>query len=215
MNIFDWLKENGYDYTWNFKLGGKLADIIAFNKNEIVAFEVKKSAREIPTAVGQCMHYLEDANKSYVILPSKETNSLTKSSMALLKKLGIGLLQDEKNVKILLEAKKFPRSNKHIIEKLKEKSISGPRLNVQTTKEEKEKEIIEILKKHPEGLMIVSIGKELNLHRNTVSKYIFGLVMAGIVTQRRIGVVSLCYLNEAVRKAGGPRMLGKSSKAVS
>jgi predicted transcriptional regulator len=196
MNIFDWLRKNGYDYTWNFKLGGRAADIIAFTNSEIVAFEVKKSASEISTAVGQCMHYLEDANKSYIILPSKETEHITRSSIALLKKLGIGLLQNETGVKVILEAKAFPKSNKRIIEKLKEKSITGLRLNLRPAKEEVDKKIIEFLEKHPEGLTIVSIGKELNLHRNTVSKYIFGLVKEGIVNQRRIGVVSICSLSK-------------------
>jgi ribosomal protein S24E len=194
MNIFDWLRKNGYDYTWNFKLGGRLADISAFTKDEIVAFEVKKYAIEISSAVGQCMHYLKDANKSYIILPSKQAESLTKSSTTLLKKLGIGLLGNENGVKILLEAKKFSRSNKQIIRKLKEKSISDPSLNFQPSKEEIKQKIIEVLSKHSEGTTIVDISKEIGVHRNTVSKYIYGLVMAGKVDQRRIGVVSLCYL---------------------
>ncbi len=59
-----------------------------------------------------------------------------------------------------------------------------------------EKKIIQILRKNPEGLTIVDIAKRLKIHRHTVSKYIYGLARAGIVYQRRIGVVSICYLKE-------------------
>jgi len=214
MNIFDWLRKNGYGYTWNFKLGGKIADIIAFSNDEIVAFEIKKSASEIASAIGQCVHYLEDANKSYVILPSRETKSLTKSSITLLKKLGVGLLQNEKSVKILLEAKTFPRTNKHIIKKLKEKNINGLKINPQPTKEEIEKKILEVLRKHPEGMTIADISREIGVHRNTVSKYVFGLVKEHIVAQRRIGVVSLCYLKEDfVKSISGKKDVKKLEKS--
>jgi DNA-binding Lrp family transcriptional regulator len=80
-----------------------------------------------------------------------------------------------------------------------------------------EKKIIKTLLKHAEGITIVDISKGIGVHRNTVSKYIFGLVKEGVVTQRRIGVVSICYLNENfVRKfkKGGGETPERSSKAV-
>jgi len=45
-------------------------------------------------------------------------------------------------------------------------------------------------------LTITDIAKKVGANRNTVSKYIFGLVKAGKVSQRRVGVVSICYLKE-------------------
>ena len=57
-----------------------------------------------------------------------------------------------------------------------------------------ENKIIAILSKYPEGITIADISRKIGVHRNTVSKYIFGLVKEHRVTQRRIGVVSLCYL---------------------
>ena len=51
-------------------------------------------------------------------------------------------------------------------------------------------------KKYTEGLSIIDIAKRVGANRNTVSKYIFGLVKAGKVYQRRVGVVSICYLKE-------------------
>lgn len=59
-----------------------------------------------------------------------------------------------------------------------------------------DKRIIRALSKHPEGITIVDISKEIEVHRNTVSKYVFALVREGVVTQRRIGVVSICYLSK-------------------
>lgn len=63
-----------------------------------------------------------------------------------------------------------------------------------------EDKIIKALSKHTEGTTITAISKEIGFHRNTVSKYIFGLVKEGIVTQRRIGVVSICYLSKKGKK---------------
>lgn len=77
MNIFQWLKEQGYEYTWNFKIGTKTPDIIAFKEKEIVMFEIKKHATEISKAVGQCLFYLQNANKAYVILPRKEIKKVS------------------------------------------------------------------------------------------------------------------------------------------
>jgi predicted transcriptional regulator len=63
-----------------------------------------------------------------------------------------------------------------------------------------EKKIIKILLKCPEGVTMADISREIGIHRNTVSKYIFGFVKEGVVIQRRIGVVSICYLNKKVLK---------------
>ncbi len=54
--------------------------------------------------------------------------------------------------------------------------------------------IIENLKYHPEGLTILNIAGITRINRATVSKYIFGLVSEGLVTQRRVGTAKLCYL---------------------
>ena len=59
-----------------------------------------------------------------------------------------------------------------------------------------EEKILEVLKENPEGLTITDIAKKVGANRNTVSKYIFGLVKADKVSQRRVGVVSICYLKE-------------------
>lgn len=63
-----------------------------------------------------------------------------------------------------------------------------------------EEKIIDVLSKHPEGITIIDISRDVGAHRNTVSKYIFGLVKEGVVTQRRIGVVSICYLSKKGEK---------------
>jgi predicted transcriptional regulator len=63
-----------------------------------------------------------------------------------------------------------------------------------------EDKIIKTLSKNSQGTTIIDISKEIGFHRNTVSKYVFGLVKEGIVTQRRIGVVSICYLAKKSEK---------------
>jgi len=59
-----------------------------------------------------------------------------------------------------------------------------------------EEKILKVLKESPEGLTISEIAKRVGANRNTVSKYVFGLVKGGKVYQRRVGVVSICYLKE-------------------
>jgi len=54
--------------------------------------------------------------------------------------------------------------------------------------------IIKILSEHPEGLTIKTLSEMLNLHRQTVTKYIFELKGAGIVYRRRVGSATLHYL---------------------
>ena len=63
------------------------------------------------------------------------------------------------------------------------------------------KRIVQLLKKHPQGLTITDISNFLGLNRNTVTKYIYELSGAGVIVQRRIGAAKLCYLDDTkVRK---------------
>ena len=59
-----------------------------------------------------------------------------------------------------------------------------------------ENKIIQHLKKNPQGLMISEIADALNVHRSTVTKYIYRLEGMGIIKIREIGIAKLCYLNE-------------------
>jgi predicted ArsR family transcriptional regulator len=61
--------------------------------------------------------------------------------------------------------------------------------------EETKNKILELLKKHPDGLTIADISKELGLHRQTVTKYVFELRGAEIVRTRTVGPATLIYLN--------------------
>lgn len=56
--------------------------------------------------------------------------------------------------------------------------------------------IIDILRKHPEGLSITDIAKLLQVHRHTITKYIYQLMGAGVIYQRKVGPTKLCYLRE-------------------
>jgi len=56
-----------------------------------------------------------------------------------------------------------------------------------------EKEILEYLKEHPNGLTITDIAKGIDTTRITVSKYISGLVLKNEVFVKKIGVYKLYY----------------------
>jgi len=58
------------------------------------------------------------------------------------------------------------------------------------------KEIINILKKHDEGLTISSISKELNVNRITATKYIYELLGMNKIRIRKIGMAKLVYLGD-------------------
>jgi transposase len=58
------------------------------------------------------------------------------------------------------------------------------------------KKIIKVLGDHSEGLSITEIAKILGVHRHTITKYIYQLIGANIICQRKIGPVRLCYLKK-------------------
>lgn len=191
MNILDWLGQNGYDYTWNFKLGGRTPDIIGFKEDEVAAFEFKKSTLELSTAIGQCLQYRRQASKVYVVLPSSEKRHLSKIQISTLKRYGIGLVLYNEKLDFLVEAENSFIPSKRLIEELKKKSMSGTKpLN---SKDEIKQKILEVLKDHPEGLSIQEISEELGMHRHTVTKYVYFLGGAGEVFVRKVGMVSLVY----------------------
>lgn len=63
--------------------------------------------------------------------------------------------------------------------------------------------IIELLKSRPEGLTILDISNSLNANRNTITKYIYELFGAEIVTQRKVGAAKLCFLTKYAPKRRG------------
>lgn len=61
-------------------------------------------------------------------------------------------------------------------------------------------QIIEVLKKHPEGLTITTISELTKLHRHTVTKYIYELRGADLIYERDIGPAKLCYIKGLTKK---------------
>ena len=202
MDIFQWLKEQGYEYTWNVKLGTKTPDIIAFKENEIVMFEVKKHSTEISKALGQCLFYLKNANKAYIILPKKEIKKIQPESFDLLKEHGIGLIQINKDIKVVIEPKFFQFYNEEMMKKLKNKSLSRIHFNYNNILSQKsfknniKEKLLNVLSDHPEGLTFTQIARELGMHRHTITKYIYELKGEGIVFVRDLKTLKLCYLKK-------------------
>jgi len=62
--------------------------------------------------------------------------------------------------------------------------------------------IIEVLKKNPQGLTIMDISKILEINRATITKYLYELSGAGVVTHRKIGTAKLCFLAKKGEKRG-------------
>lgn len=189
MTIFDWLKDEGYDYTWNVKIGKGKPDIVAFNSTEIVAIEFKKNG--IKSAIDSCRGYLKEANRAYIV-------SKSHVSAQSVKKYGIGLIEENDKTKLVVEAKHFPIDRKkldRLIKTLGKKSLLGNSVNNFKGR------IVELLRQNPDGLTILGIAKALNMHRHTASKYVSELIKEKKIVQRTVGPAKLCYLKRAERKS--------------
>src|SRR4030067_484322 len=114
--LFNWLVSRKYDCFYNFPLGGKFPCLIAIKEKELIAFELKNRANDITTAMGQCLFYLSNANKVYIVIPEKERDLLSSSVIETLKEQGLGLMINNGSIKILVEAKEFHRNNVSLIQ---------------------------------------------------------------------------------------------------
>ena len=56
--------------------------------------------------------------------------------------------------------------------------------------------ILVLLKKHPRGLTIMEISNILGMNRLTISKYVYGLTIEGLIRQKEIGTAKVCFINE-------------------
>ncbi len=54
--------------------------------------------------------------------------------------------------------------------------------------------IIRLLSRHPNGLTILDIAKNLDLHRHTASRYVFALQEGGHVECQESGRAKVCFL---------------------
>lgn len=189
--LSEWLVGKGYECFYNFPLGGKFPDIIAIKGNELIAFELKTRAVDITTAMGQCLFYLNCANKVFIALPLEEENLLSDYVFKTLEVHGIGLLSIGKNVKPLVDAKEFNKNISTVIKEIRKKSnkMFKIRNNVKS-------EVLETLSKHPEGLTTVDIAKYIGMSRHSVTNYVYELLGRGLISQRNIGTAKLCYLKE-------------------
>ncbi|MEM5802077.1 MAG: hypothetical protein QXQ18_01690, partial [Candidatus Aenigmatarchaeota archaeon] len=63
-----------------------------------------------------------------------------------------------------------------------------------------EEEIVRLLEKRPEGLKISDIARSLGIQRQTISKYVYGLKLAGVVEYREVGRSKVYFLKKGERK---------------
>jgi len=194
--LWTWLERGGYTCFRNISAGGKFPDIIALKGKTITAFEIKQHTSEITKAVGQCIHYLQKANMVYIVLPAKDIELIPAETKEMLKTYNIGLISGSPTVKIIIRSKKTPKKNLSLIKelnKIEEKKMKS----LYNYEEGNIKEnIINILKEHPEGLSIIDVSKYMGISRQTVSKYILGLVAERIIKIHKIGPTKLCYLKK-------------------
>jgi DNA-binding IclR family transcriptional regulator len=64
------------------------------------------------------------------------------------------------------------------------------------SKKNPKRTIIEMLKKHPEGITLQKIANLTKMSRLTATKYVHELMGEGKIYQRNVGMAKLCYLKE-------------------
>ncbi len=191
-SILKWLNKNGYEYTWNFKLGTRAPDLIAFKESEVLTFAFAKSTNNLPEVIGQCISYLDKVNASYIIFPIQDAK-ISDSDLKLLRKHGIGLIRVNKEIKTLVDAKFREKDVYVLLAQLREKSFTQITSSPNKAEETKKK-ILTLLEEHPEGLPILDIAKFSDLHRHTITKYVYELIGENKIYQRNLGPVKLHYL---------------------
>lgn len=63
-----------------------------------------------------------------------------------------------------------------------------------------EEDIIKLLEKHPEGMKINDISISLKIPRQTISKYVYALKIAGFVDYREFGRSKICFLLRKMKR---------------
>lgn len=204
MSLVRWLSNKSYKSAKNVSLGGKLPDLIGYSGNEIIAFEEKKYAEELTHAIGQCLHYLNDSNKVFIVLSGKEIERVNPNTLEILRKYGIGLLAKDKSIQTIIDAQFFENSIGKILEKIQSQKQLSKRKNKITNKSTKfhrinQKEILNLFSEYPNGLTIHEIANNLDTSRHIVSKYIFHLKEMGVIEQYELGRAKLCILKKGRR----------------
>ncbi len=83
------------------------------------------------------------------------------------------------------------------------------------SKKEPKKTIVEVLKKHPEGLTLQKVAILTEMSRLTATKYIHELLGEGLIYQRKVGIAKLCYLKDKyTRMIKEEEMLEKLKKEL-
>jgi len=59
-----------------------------------------------------------------------------------------------------------------------------------------QKKVVKLLIKHSEGLTTVEMARMLGTNRHTLTKYVYALLGAQIIYQRKVGPAKLCYLKK-------------------
>jgi hypothetical protein len=172
-----------YEFFNDIALGGKIAQIIAVKNNKIIAFEFIKHATDVSTAIGQCLHYLSNANKVYIVLLSNEKDFISESTFDVLKQNGIGLIISDHETEVILEAREFDKNNLSIIRQIKKTVVK-----INHNEKDIKGSIIKVLKDYSSGLTISNVAKLTNLNRLTTSKYLAILEAEKIVECKKIGV---------------------------
>ncbi len=184
VSVERWLLSEGYSCFYNIPIKGKFPDILAVKGKQIIAVEIKKNKLEIPLAIGQCVYYMEGANKVYIALPSDEIELLAQATLLILKKNGIGLIKYNKSAKVVIQASDTGIRNNSLTNSLAKKPV------IEKRDVDKERAILAVLTSESD-IPLKDIAKATNISRITLSKYLAVLEAKNLVKHRSVGKAKL------------------------
>lgn len=201
--LLDWLGQKGYDCFSNISLGGKFPSIVALKDRNIVALEIKNRASDLTKAIGQSLYYRQQANTVYIALPSEEMSFVSPDTMKMLRTYGIGLMSvssvsGSPTVELTVESKKTAKENAGLLAKIGAMEHAA-KANGRSNGDIRGS-IVSLLREHLEGMSVLDVSRHIGVSRQTVAKYIYGLMSDGTVRIRKVGTAKLCYLKRWGKK---------------
>jgi len=200
--VKEYLKNKGWEIKVGVKARGRIPDVLATKKEEIIIIEVKGISGDKLKAIGQAIHFKNCADYVYIALPQER---LDKEFVTTIKPLGIGIIslnnkitetvKAEKNdvlpsVKsIVLKAKPFEEKTK-IEKKLSVlETILGNKVNFK---------ILKLLSKTPNKEFLgVEVAKGCGISVSTTIMNLKKLASIGILNSRKFGKGYIFKFNDS------------------
>jgi len=197
--VSEFFQSKGWRVIPQVKVRGRIVDLVAVKGQAIALIEVKGSQGNPLHGLGQAIHQSVVAEYSYLVLPRERAQEVKD----VCKKLGIGLLAVDSEVKVLMEPREGESlpSVRSMILKIKPKVEKPTRKKrsglVAMLGSEARVKILKMLLLNPDAeFYIREISIKTGLAFSMVYKELDNLKAIGLVTEERKGKLRLFKINK-------------------